>query len=287
MGEAVGTSSFRDLVCGMQVQEDSPLRHEYAGQTYRFCGKSCLEKFRADPTRYLTRPEETPTRTAPSTAHPEDSHAIYTCPMHPEVRQTGPGTCPKCGMALEPLEAALVEAENPELVDMTRRFWVGVTLTVPLLVVAMGDMLPGRPIERSLGPTVSAWLQLVLASPVVLWAGWPFFVRGWQSIVNRSPNMFTLISLGVSMAFIESLLATLVPQVFPAAFRMHGGRVAAYFEAAAVIVTLVLLGQVLELREEPHQFGHSFPARLVTQDGPQAAGGWCRRGRPARSGGSR
>ena len=173
---------------------------------------------------------------------------IYTCPMHPEVRQSGPGSCPKCGMALEPVQVTVEETGNPELADMTRRFWVGVALTVPLLIVAMGDMLPGRPIERILGATVSAWLQLVLASPVVLWAGWPFFVRGWQSVVHRSPNMFTLISLGVSMAFIESLLATVAPQVFPAAFRMHGGRVAAYFEASAVIVTLVLLGQVLELR---------------------------------------
>jgi len=151
-------------------------------------------------------------------------------------------------MALEPEHVTLEETGNTELADMTRRFWVSVALSAPLLVVAMGDMLPGRPIERLLGATVSAWLQLVLASPVVLWAGWPFFVRGWQSVVHRSPNMFTLISLGVSMAFIESLLATIAPQVFPAAFRMHGGRVAAYFEASAVIVTLVLLGQVLELR---------------------------------------
>jgi Cu+-exporting ATPase len=211
--------------------------------------------------------------------------ATYTCPMHPEVRQQGPGACPKCGMALEPLDsAALVsktewvcpmhpeivrdapgscpicgmalepqtasreEAENPELADMTRRFWVSVALTAPLLVVAMGGMLPGRPIERMLGPTLGSWLQLVLASPVVLWAGWPFFVRGWQSIIRRSPNMFTLISLGVSVAYVESLLATVAPQLFPSAFREHGGRVAAYFEASAGIITLVLLGQVLELR---------------------------------------
>ena len=213
------------------------------------------------------------------------SAPTYTCPMHPEVRHVGPGVCPKCGMALEPLEpaalttkaewvcpmhpeivrdapgscpicgmaleqrtASLEEAENPELADMSRRFWVSVVLTAPLLVAVMGDMLPGRPIEHSLGPTLTAWLQFAFATPVVLWAGWPFFVRGGQSVVNRSPNMFTLIALGVSVAYLESVLATVAPQWFPSAFREHGGRVAAYFEAAAVIVTLVLLGQVLELR---------------------------------------
>ena len=174
--------------------------------------------------------------------------AIYTCPMHPEVRQRGPGVCPKCGMTLEPVAPSLEEFEGTELADMTRRFWVSVALSVPLLVVAMGDMLPGRPVERTLGPTLSAWLQFLLATPVVLWAGWPFFERGWQSVLRRSPNMFTLIALGVSMAYFESVLATVAPQSFPSAFRAHGGRVAAYFEAAAVIVTLVLLGQVLELR---------------------------------------
>ncbi len=173
---------------------------------------------------------------------------IYTCPMHPEVRQSGPGSCPKCGMTLEPLRVTLEDTGAHELADMTRRFWVGVGLTIPLLIIAMGDMIPARPIERLLGVTLLVWLQLVLATPVVLWAGWPFFVRGWQSIIHRSPNMFTLISLGVSVAFLESVLATVAPDLFPAAFRSHGGRVAVYFEAAAVIVTLVLLGQVLELR---------------------------------------
>ena len=285
MNEATGKTAFRDPVCGMQVREDSPHRHVHAGRDYRFCSAGCLEKFRAEPDRYLSKPEALSTRTEPPVTPPIAKQAIYTCPMHPEVRQQGPGACPKCGMALEPLEpvaaapktewvcpmhpeivrdapgscpicgmaleprtATLEEAENPELADMTRRFWVGVALTVPLLIVAMGDMLPGRPIERSLGTTLAAWLQLALATPVVLWAGWPFFVRGWQSIPNRSPNMFTLIALGVSMAYVESVLATAAPQIFPSAFREHGGRVAAYFEAAAVIVTLVLLGQVLELR---------------------------------------
>jgi Cu+-exporting ATPase len=172
----------------------------------------------------------------------------YTCPMHPQIIRDAPGNCPICGMTLEPRTVTLEEIENPELADMTRRFWVGVALTVPLLVVAMGDMLPGRPIERAFGAPLAAWLQLALATPVVLWAGWPFFVRGWQSIALRSPNMFTLIALGVAMAYLESVLATVAPQIFPSAFREHSGRVAAYFEAAAVIVTLVLLGQVLELR---------------------------------------
>ncbi len=183
---------------------------------------------------------------APESAAPRET--IYTCPMHPEIRQNGPGSCPKCGMTLEPVTVTLEEAKSPELLDMTRRFVVGVVLTIPLLVVAMGDILPGRPIERMLGATSLAWIQLVLATPVVLWAGWPFFVRGWQSVVTRNPNMFTLIALGVSVAYAESVLATVAPQVFPSAFREHSGRVAAYFEAAAVIVTLVLLGQVLELR---------------------------------------
>ena len=276
------TLTFRDPVCGMQVREDSPHRHQHAGREYRFCSAGCLQKFREEPDRYSGKPARpTGQRVTP----PAGQEAIYTCPMHPEVRQHGPGACPKCGMALEALEpvatmrktewvcpmhpeivrgapgscpicgmaldprtVTLEEAENPELADMTRRFWAGVALTAPLLLVAMSDMLPGRPIERSLGPALVGWLQLALATPVVIWAGWPFFVRGWQSMVRRSPNMFTLIALGVSMAFIESVLATVAPQFFPSAFREHGGRVAAYFEAAAVIVTLVLLGQVLELR---------------------------------------
>ncbi|CAN5916227.1 heavy metal translocating P-type ATPase [soil metagenome] len=185
---------------------------------------------------------------APPATAAGGKEVIYTCPMHPEIRQSGPGACPICGMALEPETITLEDTDNPELADMTRRFWVSVALSAPLLVLAMGDMMPGHPVERIIGATVSAWLQLALATPVVLWAGWPFFVRGWQSVLHRSPNMFTLISLGVAMAYLESVLATVAPQVFPAAFRMHGGHVAAYFEASAVVITLVLLGQVLELR---------------------------------------
>ncbi len=285
MSETSRTTLFRDPVCGMQVREDAPHRYEHAGRQYRFCSAGCLERFRAGPDRYLTKPEAISLPRGIPATPPPGQGPIYTCPMHPEVRQAGPGKCPKCGMALEPVEpvaaapktewvcpmhpeivrdapgscpicgmaleqrtATLEAEENPELADMTRRFWVGVALTAPLLVVVMGDMLPGHPIERVLGMAVAAWLQFALATPVVLWAGWPFFVRGAQSVVHRSPNMFTLIVLGVSVAYLESVLATVAPQWFPSAFREHGGRVAAYFEAAAVIVTLVLLGQVLELK---------------------------------------
>ncbi len=289
MSDLVTRNTFRDPVCGMQVKETSPHRHVHAGEEYRFCCAGCLTKFLADPERYLAKPVAAPVPPANHAAAVARPDVTYICPMDPEVRRQGPGACPKCGMALEPLEpvaptlrtewvcpmhpeivrdapgtcpicgmaleprtATVEEGENPELTDMTRRFWVGVALSTPLLVIAMGDMLPGRPIEHLLGAGVASWLQFALATPVVLWAGWPFFVRGWQSLLNRSPNMFTLIALGVSMAFLESVLATAVPQMFPSAFREHGGRVAAYFEAAAVIVTLVLLGQVLELRARSH-----------------------------------
>ncbi len=173
---------------------------------------------------------------------------IYTCPMHPEVRQEGPGTCPLCGMALEPLVASAEEEPSRELLDMTRRFRVGLAITVPLLAAAMGDYLPGRPLERLASPRTLAWLELVLATPVVVWGAWPFFVRFWQSLVNRSLNMFTLIGLGVAVAYLYSVVGTVLPGLFPAGFRDASGQVAVYFEAAAVITVLVLLGQVLELR---------------------------------------
>ncbi len=245
VSKAEGTEE-RDPVCGMTVGPASPHHTTFEGRTYRFCSASCLAKFTADPRRFLDK-AAMPVAPAMPTG-PATEAEVYTCPMHPEVRQAGPGNCPKCGMALEPRTVTLDEPENPELVEMTRRFRVGVALCVPLLAIVMGNMLPGRPIERALGPSLGRWLELVLASPVVLWGGWPFFVRGWQSIVHKSANMFTLIALGVSVAYLESLLATIAPQLFPAAFRQHGGEVATYFEAAAVIVTLVLLGQVLELR---------------------------------------
>jgi Cu+-exporting ATPase len=172
--------------------------------------------------------------------------------MHPEIVRDGPGSCPICGMALEPLTITAEEPENEELRDMTRRFWIGVALTIPILTIGMADVIPGRPLERVISPTGTAWAQLVLATPVVLWGGWPFFVRGWQSIVNRSLNMFTLIALGVSVAYVYSLVATLAPGLFPPSFRNESGTVGVYFEAAAVIVTLVLLGQVMELRARSH-----------------------------------
>src|SRR5512134_980997 len=172
----------------------------------------------------------------------------FTCPMHPEIVRDAPGNCPKCGMALEPRTATVDDEENAELVDMRRRFWVSVALTIPLVAVAMGEHLPGHPLARIATMSTLGWLELVLATPVVLWGGWPFFVRGWQSVVHRSLNMFTLIGLGVSVAYLYSLIATLFPGVFPPSFRLEGGEVAVYFEAAAAIVTLVLLGQVLELK---------------------------------------
>jgi P-type Cu+ transporter len=177
-----------------------------------------------------------------------ESRTEWTCPMHPQIVRDAPGSCPICGMALEPRTVSAVEGPDPELVDMSRWFWIGLVLTLPLLVFVMGDMLPGQPLRHLISPRVSAWLQLVLATPVVLRAGWPFFERGWASIVNRSLNMFTLIALGTGMAYAFSVVGTVAPDLFPASFRTHRGEVGLYFEAAAVITVLVLLGQVLELR---------------------------------------
>jgi P-type Cu+ transporter len=173
---------------------------------------------------------------------------IYTCPMHPEIRQTGPGSCPKCGMALEPLEVSAIQEENHELIDMTRRFRRSLVLTIPSVIVAMSEMIPGQPVQHWFSGRFLMWIQFVVTTPVILWGGWPFFKRGWDSIKNRSLNMFTLIAIGTGAAYLYSVIATLFPQIFPAAYQTHGGGVAVYFEAAAVIVTLVLLGQVLELR---------------------------------------
>ena len=185
----------------------------------------------------------------------------YTCPMHPEIERDAPGDCPICGMALEPVTVTIEEQENPELIDMSRRFWVSATLTLPLLIVAMGGMIPGLSFDWIGSPRVLAWLELALATPVVLWGGWPFFQRGWASIKNRHLNMFTLIALGTGVAYIYSVVATVAPDVFPAAFRDDSGRVAVYFEAAAMIVTLVLLGQVMELRAR-HRTGAAIRALL-------------------------
>ena len=245
-----------DPVCGMTVDPDNAAGSvEYEGQTYYFCSRNCVHRFREDPEKFLnkTAPAAQPvgiTRQPAGTTQAEKPAAgqKYTCPMHPEIVRDGPGSCPICGMALEPMTASLDEEANPELVDMTRRFWVAVVLTIPLLVIAMGEMVPGQPLQRLIPVSAMQWLQLVLASPEVLWAGWPFFVRAWQSIVNRNLNMFTLIGLGVGVGYLFSVIAVLLPDVFPASFRDHHGNVPVYFEAAAVIVTLVLLGQVLELR---------------------------------------
>jgi P-type Cu+ transporter len=269
----------KDSMCGMTVEPSTAAgTYEYGGTTYAFCSAHCLQRFRAHPEQYVAPSRDI--RMSPPVAG-----AVYTCPMHPEVRQDTPGACPICGMALEPLVAAVpltrtayvcpmhpeivrsepgvypicgmalepqtVSAEeevNPELTDMTRRFRISLGLTAPLLVLAMSEMLPSRPVQHALSARLLTWLQLVLATPVVLWGGWPFFVRGWASVVNRRLNMFTLIAVGTGTAYVYSVIATLVPDIFPASSRGHSGEVAVYFEAAAVITTLVLLGQVLELR---------------------------------------
>ncbi len=237
-----------DPVCGMSVEvgnEAASRTHD--GRRYLFCSASCANKFDADPAMYasgkgLPKGQDGPTR-GPS----DDSDAVYTCPMHPEVRQIGPGDCPKCGMALEPADAT-AEEDDSELRDMTRRFWVGVMFSAPLLIYVMGNMLLGHPLDGVIGPALSQWLELALATPVVLYCAWPFFVRGVRSVRAMSPNMWTLISLGVSVAYLYSVVATAAPGLFPDSLRGEHGRVGVYFEAAAVIVTLVLLGQVLELR---------------------------------------
>ena len=234
-----------DPVCGMDVTPGDAAggSAEHAGTTYWFCNPGCRERFVADPARFL-HPSE-PSHVAPGSPRGKDTR-VYTCPMHPEVRQVGPGSCPKCGMALEPLEVTADEGPNHELVDMTRRFRVSLALTVPVLALAMGEMLAPS-LVAALGPAAWLWSQLVLSTPVVLWGGWPFFVRGWQSLVTRNLNMFTLIALGTGAAFAYSVFAVLFPDALPHAMR-HGGVPPVYFEAAAVITTLVLLGQVLELR---------------------------------------
>jgi Cu+-exporting ATPase len=243
-----------DPVCGMKVNTSTAQQifvHE--GQTYYFCSRSCREKFATNPQGYLAggnqpsephscchSPKSTPVTAAPG--------AIYTCPMHPEVRQVRPGSCPKCGMALEPVGVAAEDGDNPELVDMTRRFWVSLVLTAPLFVLAMSHMVWPHIQSEWLTGRKLAIVQFVLATPVVLWGGWPFFVRMWQSIVSRYPNMFTLIGIGTGTAYVHSVVATFFPGLFPESFQSAHGGVDLYFESAAVIVTLVLLGQVLELR---------------------------------------
>jgi heavy metal translocating P-type ATPase len=240
-------TTVKDPVCGMDVDPAAAThRAEHGGETYFFCSAGCETKFKAAPERY-TQPKPAPA----ATALPEGT--IYTCPMHPQVRQVGPGSCPICGMALEPEIATGEEGPSEELRDMTRRFWIGLALSIPVVALEMGGHVLG--LDRLFSGRTSNWLQMLLATPVVLWAGWPFFVRGWNSLLARSLNMFTLIAMGTGIAWIYSMVATLAPGVFPAAFRGHDGSVAVYFEAAAVITVLVLLGQVLELRAREQTSG--------------------------------
>ena len=252
-----------DPVCGMTVDpENAAGSFEYQGKTYYFCSTHCLHRFQKDPASFLNQPAAAPQPIGITRVpQPAKKTQKYTCPMHPEIIRDGPGSCPICGMALEPLTASLEEEENIELTDMTRRFWTAVILTIPVFAVGMSELIPGQPLQHLISMKLLAWLQLVLASPVVLWAGWPFFVRGWQSIVNRNLNMFTLIGLGVGVGYLFSVIAVVGPGIFPRSFRDAHGNVPVYFEAAAVIVTLVLLGQVLELRARS-QTGAAIKALL-------------------------
>jgi P-type Cu+ transporter len=325
-----------DPVCGMTVDpERAPAHREFDGKTHYFCSDACAKRFSTDPEKYLQarQSHSTSSTSSPRSASPGTAAAVkpgpipapqraqaptervtYTCPMHQEVRESKPGPCPKCGMALEPLlpqasatkveytcpmhpeivrsepgacpicgmaleprHAQLEEAENPELTDMTRRFWVSVVLTVPVLFLGMSDLIPGQPIQRILSMRIISWIEFVFATPVVLWGGWPFFQRGWASVVNRSLNMFTLIAMGTGTAYIYSVIAVLFPGLFPASFRSADGNVPTYFEAAAVITALVLLGQVLELRARSQTSSAirsllrlaPKTARLVRQDGTE------------------
>ena len=259
--------------------ESSPYSHEHDGERYYFCSEHCLVKFRENPDKYLSPASQVETEPAEARegeyfcpmcpeVHatkpgpcPKCGMALefagepaplqrteWTCPMHPEVVQDTPGDCPKCGMALEPRTVTVEEEENPELADMKRRFWVALALSIPVMVSAMGMHIPGHPLERIMSGEMWGWFELALSTPVVFWAGWPFFQRFWTSLVHRSLNMFTLIGLGVGVAYLYSVVAKLFPQIFPASFRSRTGEVAVYFEAAAMITTLVLLGQVLELK---------------------------------------
>ena len=261
-----------DPVCGMTVQPATAAgSYQYRGTTYYFCNPSCLNRFKADPESFL-KP-----RAAPPDAVATD--ALYTCPMHPEVVQHGPGACPKCGMALEPMTVSLDDGPNPELVDMTRRLWIAAILGAPVFLLAMADMfgvfrswhttvfIGSTAIDLSVLSFVN-WIGLVCSTPVVFWAGWPFFERGWASIKTRQPNMFTLIALGIGAAWLYSAVGTIAPQLFPAALRMHGGPVETYFDTAVVVTVLVILGQVLELRARGRT---SAALRQLLNQAPQTA----------------
>ena len=230
-----------DPVCGMKVSPDSPRRFAFEGVTYFFCSDGCLKKFSAEPGKYLAK--DSPTAPAPMAAPAAQAGAEYTCPMHPEIRKIGPGTCPKCGMALEPLMPSATEDDNPELRDFSRRFW----WTLPLTIIVTALAMVGHRWFPGLSAGARSWIELVLATPVVLWAAWPFFERCVASIRTGNPNMWTLIGIGVAAAYVYSIVATVAPAVFPEGFEAHG-RVGVYFEAAVVIVSLTLMGQLLELR---------------------------------------
>lgn len=237
--ESHGEHSAKDPVCGMSVDpKTAKYQSKHAQETWYFCSSGCKSKFNDDPDKYLSGKSEKSQPVAPGT--------MFTCPMHPEIRQQGSGDCPICGMALEPEEVSLDDGPSEELTDMTRRFWIGLALALPVFVLEMGGHFFG--IEQIMSAQISNWIQLVLATPVVVWCGAPFFVRGWKSVLSRNLNMFTLIAIGTGVSLIYSLVATFAPQIFPEAFHQEDGSVAVYFEAAAVIVVLVLLGQVLELR---------------------------------------
>ena len=258
------TALVRDPVCGMDVDPAAAgPRSEHLGATHHFCSEHCRAKFDADPAAYTHEPDQSRHSATPAAMQlgevqaavmPTGDDVEYTCPMHPEIRQSGPGACPICGMALEPVVVTADTGPSAELADMTRRFRVGLVLAIPVFLLEMGGHLFPA-LHEVISPSVSAWVQLVLATPVVLWAGWPFFARGWVSVRTLKLNMFTLIAMGTGVAWLFSVIATVAPGVFPASFRGMGGAVDVYFEAAAVITVLVLLGQVLELRAREQTSG--------------------------------
>jgi len=261
-------SEFVDPVCGMKTSDENAfMKYEHEGNPYYFCSENCLNKFKDEPEKYLfvaqghhDHSHHNHVHAQETVSHPTEGGTIYTCPMHPEIRQNGPGSCPKCGMALEPVVPS-EEENNEEYLYMRKRFWIGAILTLPLVIIAMRELIPGAPLEHLTSAKIYGWVELVLASPVVLWAGWPFFVRAWQSIINKSLNMFTLIGLGVAVSYVYSLIGSLFPEIFPATLRNADGTVGVYFEAAAVIVVLILLGQVLELKARS-QTGAAIKALL-------------------------
>lgn len=293
MAEVQEAELVRDPVCGMMIEpQDAVSSQKFEGKTYHFCNRSCATKFATDPKSYVqpdAKPADVPQpgqenveyicpmdpevhkmgpgacpkcgmALEPATMKAPATRSDFTCPMHPQISRQEPGNCPICGMTLEPREITVEEA-NPELTDMTRRFWISVALAVPLLALMVSDLFPSMPLQHMLTARTWAWIEFALASPVVLWCGWPFFVRGWQSVVNRHLNMFTLIALGTGASFLYSAVATIAPRIFPPSFRAEGGEIALYFEPAVIIIALVLLGQVMELRARS-QTGSAIRALL-------------------------